>query len=61
MLAWSSTPGGADPADWGKVVVDANAYETGLNCCLAEVDGKPAISYYELDNKVLKYAIRMGP
>jgi hypothetical protein len=60
-FSWSSTAGGENPSDWSTIIVDDYADDTGHYASLAEVDGKPAISYYEADSGSLKYAIRMGP
>jgi hypothetical protein len=44
----SSTPGGADAADWGSpVLVQSNT--RGQFNALAEVDGRPAIGFFEIE------------
>jgi hypothetical protein len=60
-FACPSTPNGSNPADWRLAVVDDSAPYTGGFASLAEVDGKPAVSYHDAGNGGLKYAIRLGP
>jgi len=60
-FAWSSTANGWNPADWRLAVVDDSSLYTGGFASLTEVDGKPAVSYYDASDGDLKYAIRLGP
>jgi hypothetical protein len=61
MFAWSSTAAGWNVEDWNATTVDDSSPLLGEFSSLAEVDGKPAISYFDGDNHCLKYAIHMGP
>ena len=59
-LVYSLSPNGALESDWQR---DADIYlyeqtEAGWWTSLAEVDGKPAMCYYDVTDAVLKYAIR---
>lgn len=59
-FAWSTTPAGHNEGDWQRVIVDDSTIYTGSFASLAEVDGKPAVSYYDGSTGSLKYAIRLG-
>jgi hypothetical protein len=59
-LVYSLSPNGALVSDWQR---DSDIYlyeetEAGWWTSLAEVDGKPAMCYYDITDAVLKYAIR---
>jgi hypothetical protein len=60
-FAWSSSANGWSADDWQSTIVDAGSPHTGYYVSLAEVDGKAAVSYFDDENKCLKYAIRLGP
>lgn len=60
-FAWSSSANGWNADDWRSAVVDASSPQTGYYVSLAEVDGQAAVSYFDDENKCLKYAIRLGP
>jgi PKD repeat protein len=55
-FAASSTVNGDQPLDWSTQTVDPTAIVGQFNS-LAEVDGHPAISYFDITNSDLKYAI----
>lgn len=57
MYTWSGTPRGEQKEDWSSQMVESGVC---AQTCLACIDGKPAISYYDSFNGVLKYAIRLG-
>jgi len=63
MFAWSDGPAGTSPDNWALIKVDGDeSSKTGYFASLAEVDGKPAICYYDLQaTRGLMYAIRLGP
>jgi len=62
MFAWSEGPTGALFEDWQVLEVDGDAStSTGYSASLTEVDGKPAICYYDALAGHLMYAIRLGP
>jgi hypothetical protein len=63
MFAWSDGPTGTSPDTWETIKVDGDeSSRTGYFASLAEVDGKPAICYYDVAGAGgLKYAIRLGP
>ena len=54
--AYAGTVTGGAAGDWTKIAVDSTG-DVGLFTSLAVVDGKPAISYYDSNNRDLKYAI----
>lgn len=62
MFAWSDGPAGISPDSWATIKVDGDeSSKTGYFASLAEVDGKPAICYYDVQGtRGLKYAIRLG-
>ncbi|MCC7479442.1 PKD domain-containing protein [bacterium] len=52
----STTVDGASVGDWSQSLVVDSAGSVGNHCCLAVVNGTPAISYADSDNGDLKYA-----
>ena len=62
IFAWSATTSGAYQQHWEEVVVveEGSPWTRDEGLSLGEVDGKPAISYYERGGDQLKYAIRIG-
>lgn len=52
----STSSTGASPADWTNIVLVDTEGWTGLDPCLAEVAGRPAISYQDATEDSLRYA-----
>jgi len=48
---------GASASDWTQFVIVDTAINVGHYSSLAVVDGRPAISYYDMGNTALKYAL----
>jgi hypothetical protein len=55
VYAYSSSGDGKDLAGWSFVTVDSDG-DVGSHASLALINGKPAISYRDVDNGDLKYA-----
>ena len=58
--AYSSTVDGAGVADWTALTVDSVS-RIVRTCSLAEVNGKPAIAYYDFTAGFLRYAYSSEP
>lgn len=61
MYIRSTTSTGAGIADWSQKVIVDDVGTPGYYSSLAVINGKPAISYHEVDEKVLKYARSTTP
>jgi hypothetical protein len=56
MYATASTSTGGSPADWTEFMAVDRDGDTGYMPSLKQVDGQPAIAYYDCTNADLKYA-----
>jgi hypothetical protein len=54
--AWSNSPDGMNPEQWTYLTVE-NAGDVGTLTSLAEVDGRPAISFCDVTNNDVRYAL----